>query len=57
MPNLGEELRGLLLKEGTLDRVEVAIQRQHVEEETNTLRGGWHTAVSLEREGWTTSPS
>lgn len=57
MPNLGEELRELLLKEGTLDRVEVAIQRQHVEEETNTLRGGWHTAVSLEREGWTTSPS
>ena len=57
MPNPGEELRKLLLKEGTLDRVETAIQRQKIEEQSDTLRGGWHTEASLQKEGWTQSPS
>ena len=51
---LGEELRKLLLQQGTLEQVEVQLEKQHVEEESDTLRGGWHSEASLAMEGWTT---
>ena len=55
--NQGEELRKLLLSQGTFDKVEVHLQQQRTEEDSDTLRGGWHNKVSLAKEGWTQYPS
>lgn len=42
---------------GTFDSVETHLENVHVEEQTDNLRGGWHTEASLLKEGWTTRPS
>ena len=42
---------------GTFDRVEVHLENLHVEEQSDSLRGGWHTEASLTKEGWTPTPS
>ena len=52
--HLGEELRALLVQHGSFDAVEVQVQKKIKDEESNKLRGGWHTEISLKRDfGWT----
>ena len=53
-PSWGEKLRELLVSHGTFDAVEVQLENVHIEEQTDKLRGGWHTEASLLKEGWTT---
>ena len=43
----GGKLRELLLEEGSVEMVNLRIEREHLQESQEDLQGGWHTEGSL----------
>ena len=50
------ELHALLKEHGSFEAVECAIEKYQMEENSEKLQGGWHTEISLAKEGWTSEP-
>lgn len=49
----GEKLRELLHEEGSMEMVNLRIEREHLQESQEDLQGGWHTEGSLKLiPGW-----
>lgn len=51
---LGEKLHELLLQNGSMNEVNVQLEQEHIVEEEDDAKGGWHTEGSLKLiPGWT----
>ena len=52
---LGDKLREMLLVQGSMDAVNLLVEREHLQECEEDTEGGWHTEGSLKLlPGWDT---
>lgn len=51
-PHQGNKLAEILQKEGSFEAMEIRVKQIVKDEETNAMKGGWHTQFSLKQLGW-----
>ena len=51
--NLGEKFRAMLLEHGSIEALEVELEKWQSEEDIDELQGGRHNSITLQAKNWT----